>query len=162
VPPPTKGDRLPAEHHVLRYIRKKDVDKDKNAINGSGFLARPGEDAPSSNWIECFSAPLANQLAEIRSRKRIQYEKRAKLVRLNVSGTEQHIRDNLAAASDNPAAPTYVQFVHDPLEEEGSYPADPSHALATGVPQVGAGPEAELIGDLFLDCILETIDVVPD
>jgi len=152
VPSPTKGDRLPADHHVLRYIRKKDVDRDKNAINGSGFLARPGEDAPSSNWIECFPAPLTNQIAEIRSRKRIQYEKRGKLVRLNVSRIEQHIRDNTVSE---------VQFVHDQLEELGKYPADPSHALAKGVPQIGAGPDAELIGDLFLDCILDTFEVIP-
>jgi hypothetical protein len=159
VPSPTKGDRLPADHHILRYIRKKDVDKDKNAINGSGFLARRGEDAPSSNWIECFPAPLTSQLAEIRSRKRIQYEKRGKLVRLNVSRTEQHIRDNLVTIS---LTASDVQFVHDPLEEDDKYPADPSHALAKGVPQIGAGPDAELIGDLFLDCILDTFDVIPD
>jgi len=150
---PTKGDRLPARDHVLRYIRKKDVDKASNAINGSGFLARPAEDAPSNNWIECFPGSLTNQLAEIRSRKRIQYEKRGKLVRLNVSRTEQHMLDE---------AQILIQFVHDPVQEDVNYPADPSHALAQGVPQIGAGPEADLIGDLFLDCILDIIDVVPD
>ena len=133
----------------------KDVDKDNNAVNGSGFLTRSGEDGPSSNWIECFPAPFANQLAEIRSRKRFRYEKRGKLAQLNVSETQRHIRDNAAVAAD-------VQFVHDPYEAEAGYPADPSHALATGVPEIGAGPEAELIGDLFLDCILEIIDAVAD
>ncbi len=122
-------------------------------MNGSGFLARPGEEAPSSNWIECFSAPFTNQLTEIRARKRIRYEKRGKLVRLNVSNTERHIRDNAA---------TEIVFVHDPLEAEAVYPPDPSHALANGVPQIDAGPEAELIGDLFLDCILESMEVLPD
>jgi hypothetical protein len=157
VPPPTKGDRLPPEHHVLRYIRKKDVDKETNVINGSGFLGRPGEDAPSHNWIECFDPPLTNQMAEIRVRKRLRYEKRGKLVRLNVSGTERHILEALGAVSA-----TAVQFVHHPLEAEDSFRADPSHSLANGVPPVDAGPEAEMIGDLFLDCILETFDVVAD
>jgi hypothetical protein len=155
--PHAKGNRLPPDNHVLRYIRKKHVDRDQNAINGAGFLCRLGEAALSSNWIECFPAPLANQLAEIRSRKRIKYEKRGKLVRLNVSGTEQHLRNSLLALG----APN-IRFVHDQLEAEAGYPADPSHAIAEGVPQVGAGAEAELIGDLFLDCILQTFDVVPD
>jgi hypothetical protein len=81
-----------------------------------------------------------------------------KLVRLNVEATERHLSDNIAAA----AIVAKVFFVHDPLVAEAIYPADPLHALADGVPKINAGPEAELIGDLFLDCILETFDVVPD
>jgi hypothetical protein len=42
------------------------------------------------------------------------------------------------------------------------FPPDPSHSIANGVPQIGAGPEAELIGDLFLDCVLNKFDVSPD
>jgi hypothetical protein len=160
VPPPTKGDRLPASDHVLRYVGKKHVDSSTNAVNGSGFLARPDEDAPSCNWVEYFPTPLTNQIAEIRARKRYKYEKRGKLVRLNVSTTERHIRYNVAAANLTTVAA--ILFVHDPLEAEDSNPADPSHSLASGVPRIGAGPAAELIGDLFLDCILETLDVSPD
>lgn len=98
-------------------------------------------------------------MTEIRARKRFKYEKRGKLVRLNVSATERYIREE---AADLVAAAAAIFFVHDPLESEHPYPSDPSHSLATGVPQIGCGPDADLIGDLFLDCILETFDVVPD
>jgi hypothetical protein len=158
VPPPAKGDRLPAADHILRYIRKKHVDRDTDTVNGSGFLTRPDEDAPSSNWIECFDDPIANQLAEIKSRKRYRYEKRGKLVRLSVTATERHIRENRTAD----AAAIEILLVHDPLEADGLFPPDPSHSLANGVPQIGGNPEAELIGDLFLDCVLETFDVSAD
>jgi hypothetical protein len=160
MPPPVKGNRLPPSDHVLRYVGKKHLDSSTNAVNGSGFLARPDEDAPSCNWLEYFPAPLTNQIAEIRTRKRFKYEKRGKLVRLNVSTTEHHVRDNLAAANLTTVAA--ILFVHDPLEAEDSKPADHSHSLASGVPQIGAGPAAELIGDLFLDCTLEIFDVSPD
>jgi hypothetical protein len=99
-------------------------------------------------------------LAEIKHRKRFRYEKRGKLVRLNVSATEQHIRINAVAA--NLAIVEAIAFVHDPLEAENPYPADLSHSLASGVPKIGSSPEVELIGDLFLDCILETMDVLAD
>jgi hypothetical protein len=122
-------------------------------------LARPDEDAPSSNWIECFDEPIENQLAEIKSRKRYRYERRGKLVRLNVAATERHIRENRMA--DAPGLDE-ILFVHDPLAAEGEFPSDPSHSLANGVPQIGAGAEAELIGDLFLDCVVETFDVSAD
>ena len=157
MPSTNKGDRLPQADHVLRYIGKKHVDPATNEINGSGFLTRAGEDAPSNNWIECFADPLTNQLAEIRSRKRLRYEKRGKLVRLNVAKTERHIRDNRT-----PAGAPEITFLHDPLEAVSHFPPDPSHSIADGVPQIGAGPEAELIGDLFLDCVLNKFDVSPD
>jgi hypothetical protein len=158
MPPPISGDRVPPADHVLRYIRKKHVDKDTNTVNGSGFLTRSDEDGPSSNWIECFDEPIDNQLAEIKARKRFRYEKRGKLVRLNVARTERHISENRTPD----AGALEIQFVHDPLEEDGQFPSDPSHSLANGVPQVDSGPEAELIGDLFLGCILETFDVLAD
>jgi hypothetical protein len=155
---PAKGGRLPQADHVLRYIRRKHVDKDTNTLNGSGFLARPDEGTPSTNWLECFSAPLEHQVLEIKARKRIKYERRGKLVRLNVGATEQYIFENAAAAE----IAAEVHFIHDPLEAEATFPADPSHALATGVPVIDTGPEAELIGDLFLDCVLGVFDVEPD
>jgi hypothetical protein len=141
---PAKGGRLPQADHVLRYIRRKHVDKDTNTLNGSGFLARPDEGTPSTNWLECFSAPLEHQVLEIKARKRIKYE--------------QYIFENAAAAE----IAAEVHFIHDPLEAEATFPADPSHALATGVPVIDTGPEAELIGDLFLDCVLGVFDVEPD
>jgi hypothetical protein len=152
---PENGSRLPPDDHVLRYIRKKHVDREANKINGAGFLRRPGEDAPSFNWLECFSAPIENQLSEIRRCKRVQYEKRGKLVRLNVARTERHIAEKSTLQSD-------VQFIHDFLDAENGMLADLSHSIGRGVPEVGGGPEVEMIGDLFLDCVLEIFDAPTD
>jgi hypothetical protein len=148
------GAPVPDPDHALRYIGKKHVDKGTNQVNGSGFLARPGEDAPSANWIECFEGPIENQLSEIRERKRFKYEKRGRLVRLNVGNTRQHIVSN-APFSINFA------FLHDPLPAEDDRPEDPSHALMHGAPELDT-PEGEMIQDLFLDCILESFEVLAD
>lgn len=96
---------------------------------------------------------------EIKNRKRFSYEKRGKLVKLNVEQTEQCIFEKSAEAG---IAASRVLFIHDQLEADDIHPADPSHALATGVPVIDTGPEAELIGDLFLECVLEVFDVEPD
>jgi hypothetical protein len=47
------------------------------------------------------------------------------------------------------------------LRAEKEWPADPSHAVINGIP-VEKTPDAELIQDLFVDCILDQFDVVPD
>jgi hypothetical protein len=46
-----------------------------------------------------------------------------------------------------------ISFVHDPLDANETYPADPSHCLVPGVP-VQDTPEAALVKDLIADCIL--------
>ena len=69
----------------------------------------------------------------------------AKLVSINVGQTIQYV---ISQHPDNLA----LSFVHDPLEVEGDYRADPSHSLIKGLP-VNDGPEAELVKDLLVDCI---------
>jgi hypothetical protein len=58
---PPNGSLVPDGHHVLRYIRPRHVDN--GVVNGEAFLTRPGEDAPSVNWVEWFDPPLENQVA---------------------------------------------------------------------------------------------------
>ena len=94
---PNNGDHVPGADHLLRYIDKKYVDPEANQIDGSGFLARKDEEAPSANWMECFPAPTENQIAEIRGVKRIKYEKRGRLARINVERTIQHVSANAMA-----------------------------------------------------------------
>jgi hypothetical protein len=152
---PKKDTAVPEPDHVLRYIGRKHVDKQLNQINGAGFLGKPSEDdGPSVNWMECFDAPVENQKLEIRSRKRMSYEKRGKLVRLNVAHTKSYV-------SKNAPIPVQISFVHDPLAAEGRYLEDPSHALMKGVPRLDT-PEGELVKDLFLDCIVDQWDAIPD
>lgn len=150
--PPTPGTPIPDDDHVLRYIRRKHVDN--GVVNGSGFLTRPQEEMPSVNWIECFTPPLENQIAEISAPRRLKYEKRGLLVRLNVGHTRQYV----AAHAMNPIQ---ISFLHAPLQAEEGKVEDPSHALIHGMPTLETA-EGEAIKDLFTHCILERFPVVPD
>jgi hypothetical protein len=137
---------LQAEHHVVRYIKPQHIDD--GVINGNGFLSRPGEDAPSVNWLECFDPPLENQVAEVRRLARITYAKTGRLARLLVSTTTNYVWEN----SENH---TLLKFVHNELEPTDTHPKDPSHALILGIP-VENTPEGELVKDLIADCVIDT------
>jgi hypothetical protein len=149
---PVSGSSVSDDDHVLRYIRKKHVDN--GVVNGSGFLTRRQEDAPSVNWMECFVLPTSNQVSEITARRRMRYEKNALLVRLKVGDTRRYV-------GANSPIPIELSFIHDPLPAENGKPEDPSHAVITGVPLLET-PEGELIKDLFTHCIIERFAVVPD
>jgi hypothetical protein len=150
--PPLPGTPLSDDGHVLRYIGRKHVDD--GVVNGSGFMRRPGEDAPSVNWMECFPPPVENQVAEISARRRIRYERRGQLVLINVGHTKHYVIENATI-------PIELAFLYDPLVAENCWPKDCSHAVIEGVPAVDT-PEGELVQDLFVNCILEQFDVVPD
>jgi hypothetical protein len=158
--PPEPGTPVPEEDHVLRYIRKKHVDN--GIVSGAGFMRRPSEDTPPSvNWMECFTSSLEKQVAEISARRRIKYEMRGKLVRINVGHTRRYVAENAKRHTTKPPSLIVLAFLHDPLRAEKEWPADPSHAVINGIP-VEKTPDAELIQDLFVDCILDQFDVVPD
>lgn len=145
------GDSVPDDEHVLRYIGGRHVDQDEDSepvITGGGFIARPKDDnKPSYNWLECFDGTLEDRVQQVRAAARINYGAKAKLVRLNVGQVRQHVSEN----TDNARA---VTVIHDPLNPQDDYPADPSHALMTNVPDDN-DPEGELVGDLIAQCVLE-------
>lgn len=144
---PEAGSAIAACDHVIRYIRPRHIHD--GVVNGDGFLGRPGEAAPSVNWLEWFDPPIEQQVAGVRSVARITYAKTGQLVRLNVGSTIRYVWEN------DPGR-LLLQFVHDPLDEDGHFPSDPSHALIVGVP-VADSPEAALIKDLIADCILRPL-----
>jgi len=45
-----------------------------------------------------------------------------------------------------------LRIVHDPLEGEGCFDADPSHAEIVGLPP-GDSDQAMLVGDLIAQCV---------
>jgi hypothetical protein len=141
---PEKGSLVPEPDHVLRYIRPRHVES--GVVNGEAFLTRPGEEAPSVNWLEWFDPPIENQVASVSNVARLAYAKTGHLARLNVGQTIQYVKDN------DPNGLS-LSFVHDRLEANEQYPADPSHCLVRGVP-VQDTPEAALVKDLIADCIL--------
>jgi hypothetical protein len=152
------GDKLPDADHVLRYIRKKFVDL-KDQIAGDAFLSRPPEkdDGPSVNWMEFFSGDTASQIAEIRKVKRMTYEKRGRVAKLQVGRTKRYLQESAALAID---------CIYDPLpaidgDAKTCKPPDPSHAYMKGVPFVDT-PQGAAIRDLLVHCIDESFPVVPD
>lgn len=148
---PANGDKVPDADHALRYVDKKFVDRETGVVDGSGFLGRLGEGPPSVNWMECFPLPIENQIAEIRAVKRIRYEKRGRLVRINVGQTVKHLAENSVALS----------IVHDTLGAADGKPADPSHALMRGVPEITTS-EGDFVKDLLRECIINIYEPVPD
>jgi hypothetical protein len=150
---PVNGERVPLGDHLLRYIDKKYVDSGTGQVEGSGFLGRRGEGAPSSNWMECFPAPVQNQVAEIRAVKRLTYEKRGRLARINVGQTIQHVTTNASVSIE-------LAFVHDQLDATVCHPPDPSHVLMHGIPELDTS-EAEFVRDLLRECILELFVPTP-
>jgi len=146
-PVPRDGASIPDSDHVLRYIRPRQVEN--GVVNGEAFLTRPGEDAPSVNWLEWFDPPIENQVEGVRTVTRLTYAKTGQLARLNIGQTKHYVREN------DPNGLS-LSFVHAPLRREEPYPADPSHALVRGVP-VQDTPEAVLVKDLIANCILKPL-----
>lgn len=147
-----KGEAVPDEDHVLRYVGGRHVDLDSDnrpVILGSGFISRPRErNSPSCNWLELLDGDLEHQVQQVRDATRIRYGATGRLARLNV-GT---ITRTVAAGTEAGRA---VTVIHDPLDAEGEWVADPSHALLTNVPDAD-DPEGELVGDLIANCVLES------
>jgi hypothetical protein len=144
---PKNGAAIPDSEHVLRYLRPRHVEN--GVVNGEGFLTRPGEDAPSVNWLEWFDPPIENQVKGVRSITRLTYAKTGQLARLNVGQTKSYVREN------DPNGLS-LSFIHAPLDPEGAYPSDPSHSLIEGVP-IQDKPEAALVKDLIANCVLEPL-----
>lgn len=141
---PRKGSPVPETDHVLRYIPPRHVES--GVVNGEAFLTRPREEAPSVNWLEWFNPPIENQVAGVRRITRLRFAKTGQLARLNVGHTTRYVKEN------DPNG-LHLSFVHDQLEANEQYPADPSHCLIHGIPVLDT-PEGALVKDLIADCIL--------
>jgi hypothetical protein len=143
-PSPERGTQIADADYVLYYVKPTQIDD--GVVNGDAFLTRPSDQGGLSvNWLEWFDPPLENQIDGVRHLARITYAKSGQLARLNI-GVKQSVGDDRLSS-------LILSFEHDPLEPEGSFAADPSHALIKGVPVRGT-PEAALIGDLISNCVV--------
>ena len=147
-PFPVRGAQIAEFDHVLYYVKPTQVED--GVVNGEAFLARPrDDDGLSVNWLEWFDPPVENQVEGVRRLARITYAKSGRLARLNIGAVRRHVRGNDQFA-------TVLSFAHDPLEPEGQFAADPSHALVKGLPNHGT-PEAALVGDLIAECVIDPL-----
>ena len=139
-----KGDDLPADDHVVRYVKPSMIQDDGTA-DGSDFRLRPdrpNETGLSVNWLEAFELGKADQLAEIRRVCRLTLRPSGRFAEMNVEAVRRHVAEELDT----------LRIVHNPLEAQEGFKADPSHSEIIGLPP-GESDQAILIGDLIAECV---------
>ena len=137
-----KEDNIPEDDHIVRYVKPSMILEDGTA-SGNGFCLRENESGLSVNWLEAFGSDRNYQLSEVRRLCRLKSRPSGRLAELNVGSV-------LNAASK---VLDSLQIVHDRLEANDNFDADPSHAKVIGLPSRGSH-EAELIGDIIAECII--------
>ena len=110
-----KGDPLPGEHHVLRYVGGSKIDGD--TVAPAGFKA--SSPTPSVNWLECVQGTVEEQIERVRRLVRIQVKPTARFAQLNVD-----VIRSLAPELD---------VLEDPLPAAEGYDAAPCHAEIVGI-----------------------------
>jgi hypothetical protein len=126
-----KGDDLPLNDHVIRYIKPRYVNA--GVMDANGFLCRPGEKASSVNWLECENIEL------IRKNSPLKYHKMGILAEVNVGFTKNYMKEQ---------ADLSLSFIYDPSSHNHS------HSLIHGLPVISAH-ESELLSDLLNYCIVK-------
>lgn len=140
------GDDLPADDHVVRYIKPSMILED-GTPDGSGFrlrTSRPDEAGLSVNWLEAFEPPKIRQLSEVRRLFRLDVRPNGRFAELDVGTTLRAVSEELKT----------VRMLHDPLEAADGFDSDPSHAQIVGLPP-GDSDEAALVGDLIAECVVD-------
>jgi hypothetical protein len=140
--------------HVVRYVKPSAIGAD-GLVNGSEFRlrsSRPDDMGISVNWLECFpNRSKVEQVNQVRSVVRLVTKRSGCFAELNVGRTRDYLTKELST----------IFFVNDPLGSDVDHPADPSHALIVGLPP-GNTPEAELIGDMIAECVINKYPAVID
>ncbi len=140
-----KGNDLPADDHVVRYVKPSMILED-GVVDGSDFrvrAVRPDEAGLSVNWLEALPGKKEHRLNEVRRLFRLRVRRNGRFPELNVDTILQVVSEELDT----------LRIVHDPLEAEDGFEADPSHAEFTGLPP-GDSDQAALVGDLIAECIV--------
>lgn len=140
------GDDLPADDHVVRYVKPSMILED-GTPDGSDFclrVSRPDEKGLSVNWLEAFESPKTQQLSEVRRLFRLSVRRNGRFAELDVGATLRTVSEEM----------TTLRMVHDPLEAADGFDADPSHAQVVGLP-ASDSDVAALVGDLIAECVVD-------
>ena len=141
-----KGDLLPDDDHVVRYVRPGLIDGKQ--VDGGAFVRKEEETALSINWLDYFqNQTKENKLQAVRGLFRLDVRRNGRFAELNVGQTRKHVTSEIKT----------LKFVEDPLtvDLENNYDADPSHALIEGLPDPNNTPEfAEMIGDMIQERVI--------
>ena len=87
---------------------------------------------------------MTHQPAEVRRLCRLNLGSTGGFAEMNVGMVKCKVAEELDT----------LRIVSDPLEAEGEFDADPSHAAIIGLPQ-GDSDEGILIGELIAECFIE-------
>ena len=139
-----KGEDLPAGDQIVRYVKPSTIQEDGTA-DGSNFClssARPDETGLSVNWLEAFQPGRSHQLAEIRRLCRLALKPKGRFAEMNVDAVRR-VAEELVT----------LRIIHDPLEAEEQFEADPSHSEITGLPP-SESDQAAVVGDLIAKCVV--------
>lgn len=139
-----KGKELPSNCHVVRYVKPSMIREDGSVVAMEFCLRpnRPDEKGISVNWLEAFSGSKKMQLSKVRRLYRLKIRRTGRFAEINVGELLMNVTPMLNT----------IRVVHDPLDAEGGFEPDPSHAEITGLPK-GDTPEAMLIGSIISQCI---------
>ncbi len=127
-----KGDLLPDEDHVVRYIGGSHIKGDM--VDPEGFE----DERPSVNWLEYHGGDKVQQLACVRDLLRLEPGGTAKLAELGV-GAIHSLGEN-------------VRVVEAPLPATAKHRADPSHAEIEGIP--GERKQRQLVCEALADYVI--------
>ncbi len=141
-----KGDPLPDDHHVVRYVKPSLIDD--GVVDGGAFELKYGHDGISVNWLEAFEGKKETQLAEIRRLKRLDWSRNGALAEINIGDIKRRLVGEIPD----------ISIIEDPLDSDEKYKlADPSHSLICGLPY---GPP-ELLQALQDEIALGVLNIYP-
>jgi len=135
-----KGDIIPGADSLLRHVGAGRIQG--NVVDGSAFRLKPDEEGLSVSWMNAFQGSKEEQLDAVRSAARRSFGKNDRFVELCTNDIVAHIDEECPG----------VRCVEEPLEPEGEFSADPSHAEVLGLPIAGSDLSA-IIGDLISECV---------
>ena len=146
-----KGDRLPAGDQIVRHVPPSRM-TENGKVDDSAFYLRPYEAGLSVNWLECpRELVVPDPLAEIIRCFRLQLKPSHCFAELNVGEVLDRLISELEI-DEFEGEFLELEIIHEPLEAEGDYEADPSHSEIRGLPL--ANPYLmELAAETIAQCV---------
>lgn len=132
---------IPAEDHVVRYVRPTDVQDGE--VNAEAFMLRASEEWLSVNWIEKLPGSRPQQLASLRRLLRLRLARNGCFATLNVGRAKAHLLSSHHT----------IDIVSDPLPATDIHAADASHAGITDLPTPQDHSMAVFVGTLIAKCV---------
>jgi hypothetical protein len=136
---------VPLEESVVRYASPRHVDAGR--VLGGAFVPRPNDPTLSVNRPAVFRGGVEAAMVRIRGLSRLKIKPTGRYAEISVKEIVEALFDFQELQA--------LQVLEDALAATLGFPADPSHAYITGLPNDN-GPMAELCGDILSKKVLRT------